>query len=396
MASVRFSDVVRRVNQFVDRHNTDLLYYVGGEHMESQELMVRDKGLIKGSTIGYKFHFGFEPGHILFGSRNPHLKKCSMADFPGVCSDSTYVVETRDPDVLDQRYLLLEMQSDRFWDWAEENKSGSVNYLINYCTLEEYEFDLPPIEKQRELAELLWAANDLKEAYRKAIAATDEMLKAKFREMFGDVDDDGSHGGTKTRSDCAFRDAKMRSHHVCFSDCVTRTFGGKTPSMSRNDFYGGQIPFVKSGDIRSDYISCGSVWLTEAALSDGGAKYIPKGSVMVVVRSATLKNELRVAIASNDVVINQDIKAFLPSEHYLSEFLMRALRMNESTLLNGVKTMLTSHIETKDIYSISIPDAPLRLQREFVAIAEKADAAKAALKKSIADIDQVMKGLING
>jgi hypothetical protein len=38
----------------------------------------------------------------------------------------------------------------------------------------------------------------------------------------------------------------------------------------------------------------------------------------------------------------------------------------------------------------------LSLQREFVAIAEKAESAKANLKKSIADIEQVMKGLING
>ena len=42
------------------------------------------------------------------------------------------------------------------------------------------------------------------------------------------------------------------------------------------------------------------------------------------------------------------------------------------------------------------PLPPLSLQREFVAIAERADAAKSALKQSIADIDQVMKGLING
>ena len=43
--------------------------------------------------------------------------------------------------------------------------------------MKELEFDLPPIEKQRELAELLWAANDLKESYKKLIVATDEMLK---------------------------------------------------------------------------------------------------------------------------------------------------------------------------------------------------------------------------
>ena len=187
MARVRFSDVVKRVNVFVDREQTDLLYYVGGEHIDSDTFMVRKKGLIKGATIGYKFHYGFQPGHILFMSRNPHLRKCSMVDFAGVCSDSTYVVETRDEDVLLQQYLLIEMQSVRFWKWAEENKSGSVNYLINYCTLDSYEFDLPPIEEQRALAEKLWAANDLKEKYQNLLAATDEMLKAKFREMFSGV-----------------------------------------------------------------------------------------------------------------------------------------------------------------------------------------------------------------
>ena len=45
---------------------------------------------------------------------------------------------------------------------------------------------------------------------------------------------------------------------------------------------------------------------------------------------------------------------------------------------------------------IQIPLPPLSLQREFVAIADKAEAAKANLKKSIASLDQVMKGLING
>ena len=47
-----------------------------------------------------------------------------------------------------------------------------------------------------------------------------------------------------------------------------------------------------------------------------------------------------------------------------------------------------------NVCNILLP--PLSLQREFVAIADKAESAKANLKKSIAAIDQVMKGLING
>ena len=45
---------------------------------------------------------------------------------------------------------------------------------------------------------------------------------------------------------------------------------------------------------------------------------------------------------------------------------------------------------------IDVPIPSLPQQREFVAIAEKAEASKVALKKSISDLDQVMKGLING
>ena len=53
-------------------------------------------------------------------------------------------------------------------------------------------------------------------------------------------------------------------------------------------------------------------------------------------------------------------------------------------------------IRGSELKTMKIPLPPLSLQREFVAIAERADAAKSALKQSIADIDQVMKGLING
>ena len=191
MMKVKFGDVVNRVNIKVDRHHTDRIYYVGGEHIESNELMIHDKGLIKGSTIGYKFHFGFNPRHILFMSRNPHLRKCSMVNFSGVCSDSTYVVETKDDSVLLQDYLLFEMQSDRFWKWAEEHKSGGVNYLINYATLSSYEFFLPSLSVQRELSKKLWAAYRLKESYKKLLLATRDMVKSQFIEMFKDKKTNG-------------------------------------------------------------------------------------------------------------------------------------------------------------------------------------------------------------
>ena len=391
MRRVRFSDVVKRVNVFVDQHNTDLLYYVGGEHMDSRELKVSGKGLINGSTIGYKFHFGFQPGHILFGSRNPHLRKCSMVDFPGICSDSTYVVATRDSNVLDQRYLLIEMQSNRFWDWAEENKSGSVNYLINYCTLDEYEFDLPPIERQRELANLLWAANDLKESYKKAITATDEMLKAKFREMFGGVSD-ASRGAAESRSKWPvvdFQDVCVRGPQNGFYKKGIETAGNVRVLKMTQLFAHACIEDVSECDKWAvDDADINKFRLTPNDLLFGRRSLVQEGAGKC----------RRVGNLSCDVIFESSmIRVTIDTDVALPRFIQLWTESidGERTIAQMRSGTTVFGIRGSELKTMKIPLPPLSLQREFVAIAERADAAKSALKQSIADIEQVMKGLIN-
>ena len=383
MNSVKFSDVVKRVNVFVDQHNTDLQYYVGGEHMDSCAFRVSGRGLIKGSTIGYKFHFGFQPGHILFGSRNPHLRKCSMVDFPGICSDSTYVVETRDPNVLDQRYLLIEMQSDRFWDWAEENKSGSVNYLINYCTLDEYEFDLPPIERQRALAELLWAANDLKESYKKAITATDEMLKAKFREMFGECG---------VESSCRDIEARSKWPMVKLSE-IAEYFNGLTYTPN-NVVKDAGVIVLRSSNIVGSQISLDDIVRVNCEIkdklfvrTDDILMCSRNGSAALVGKVAMIKDlPERMTFGAFMMIFRSKYSRFL-FEYFKTKSFRDQIKDTQSSVMNQITSKMLAHVV--------VPLPPLSLQREFVAIADKAESAKANLKKSIAAIDQVMKGLIN-
>ena len=378
MGRVRFSDVVKRVNVFVDREHTDLLYYVGGEHIDSDAFMVRKNGLIKGATIGYKFHFGFQPGHILFMSRNPHLRKCSMVDFAGVCSDSTYVVETRDENVLLQKYLLIEMQSDRFWKWAEENKSGSVNYLINYCTLDSYEFDLPPIEEQRALAEKLWAANDLKEKYRHLLAATDEMLKAKFREMFKIGAIDGY--GRKRIADIVLE--------VRYGTSRPAVDDGEYPYLRMNNLtYEGGFDL---SDLKR--ITVPVEELDKCLVHKGDLLFNRTNSKELVGKTAVFQFEDPMVIAG--YIIRVRLKKEV-EPIYLSMYLnLPSSKKMLSEMAKG--SVNQTNINAKEFQSISVPVPPVEFQREFVAIADAAEASKAELKKSITSIDAVMKGLING
>lgn len=202
---VKLNDVVDRIKGNVDRFNTDLIYYVGGEHYESSRIAIYTPGLLdseKGATLGFKFHFPFQKGDVLFMARNPHLRKAGMVMFDGICSDASYILRTKDSSVLLQEYLALIVQCDRFWDFFEANKSGSVNYLMNWKELQNYEFDLPSMEEQRKIADLAWAIERTRVAYEGLIRATDELVKSQFIDCFGIPGSDVFGWGLTTLGEC--------------------------------------------------------------------------------------------------------------------------------------------------------------------------------------------------
>lgn len=184
MAKVKLSDVIIRANTKVDKDNTDLIYYVGGEHFCSGDVTVDQKGLIAGSTIGPMFYYGFKAGQFLLVSRNPHLRKAGVVNFDGICSEKTFVLESADPQVLSPAYLPFVLQNERFWNYAVEHKHGSTNFFINWSTLANYEFELPELAEQERIARLAWAAQMLKKKYINQVKATDELVKSQFIEMF--------------------------------------------------------------------------------------------------------------------------------------------------------------------------------------------------------------------
>ena len=186
---MKLSDIVDRINGNVDRFTTDLEYYIGGEHMDSNELEITGRGMLKENLgkLGFKFHFAFQERDVIFMARNPHLRKAGMVMFSGLCSDASYILRSKDENVITQEYLAVQLQSDHFWDYCERTKVGSVNFANNWTSIANYEFDLPPIEKQKELSQKVWAAYRLKGSYRKLLAATDEMVKSQFIEMFKDA-----------------------------------------------------------------------------------------------------------------------------------------------------------------------------------------------------------------
>lgn len=368
MNRVKFGDVVKRININVDRFNTDRLYYIGkGATIEPNALTVEPQGRIN-ATLGFKFHFGFNPGHILFMSRCFDQHKAATATFFGICSDSTYVVETKDESVLLQRYLQLEMQSGRFWRWCEEHKSGGVNYLINYSTLETYEFDLPPIKEQKVLAEKLWAAYEVKQSYLKMIEATDEMVKAQFVEMF------------------------KNSPVVKLGDYISTQSGG-TPNTKKSEYYdGGNIPWLSSGEINQGYINRTDKFITQDGLNNSSAKWLPKDTVVIAMYGATSG---KVGYINIPLTTNQAVCALLPCDSFDSHYLYYAVSAKYEWLISQCRGAAQPNISQNIIRSMKLALPSMEEQLKFSTIIDQANKSISELRKSIEAIDKVIKSLIN-
>lgn len=153
--------------------------------------------------------------------------------------------------------------------------------------------------------------------------------------------------------------------------------------MQHPEYYGGKIPFIKSGDVKSDHISVSSLTLTQIALNETTVKMLPKGTLIVVIRSAALLKEFRIGILDVDAVINQDLKALQTSDDVLPVYLMWAIKMKSQVLLSRVQTMLTSHIRMEDLLDLKVQIPPLSLQNQFAAFVEEVDKSKVEVQKAL-------------
>lgn len=372
MSRVKLKDVVMRVKDKVDKDNTELEFYVGGEHIDGNEICVTRKGTIQGSTIGPAFHMAFKAGDVLLMSRNPHLRKASMVDFDGICSDVSYICRTKDEGVLLQSYLPFLLQSDDFWRFAEENKKGGLPFFLNWSDFERYEFELPSIEKQRELSDLLWSMQRTKQAYQELLVKTDELVKSQFIEMSALWENEYSYEPLSS-----------------YMDRITYGFTNPMP-----DTYEGPWK-VTAKDIIDGKIAFSSARKTsQSEFNKLTAKSKPKINDVLLTKDGTLG---RVAVVDCDnICINQSVALISCNNKIIPQFLASLLQMplyQEKLLADaGGTTVKHLYITKVDKMTICVPAKTD--QKRWLELVEQTDKSKFELKQNIENINTLMKSLM--
>lgn len=323
----------------------DKEHYIGLEHLDSDCLTVTRWGSDVAPT-GEKLLM--KQGDVLFGKRRAYQRKVGIAPFDGIFSAHGMVLRPNE-EVIDKDFFPFFISSDQFMERAVRISVGGLSPTINWKDLREQEFNIPSLPEQKLLAEKLWAAYRLKESYKKLLAATDEMVKSRFIEMFKDV--------RESKSLCAI--------------CRPKQW----PTIPTKDFTDdGYLVYGANGIIGhySQYNHEHSTILMACRGASCGAINISQPKSYITGNAMCMDD-------IDDNVLFDYLAYFLSNYDY------------KTIITGGAQPQIT----VTNLQKVMVPIAPKSQQEAFGVIVKQADKSKFELRKSIDAIDAVIKSLIN-
>lgn len=164
---------------------------------------------------------------------------------------------------------------------------------------------------------------------------------------------------------------------------------GGTPSRSEPNFYGGKIPWIKSGELNSRYIKTTEESITEEAIKSSSAKIFPAGSVAIAMYGATIG---KTAILGIDASTNQACAVGVPVEGLIGkEYLYRLLQNEKAAFIEKGKGGAQPNISQSVIKAHEIGLPPLAEQTRIAAKLDELLAQVDTLKARIDGIPALLK-----
>ena len=108
---------------------------------------------------------------------------------------------------------------------------------------------------------------------------------------------------------------------------VSESYSGGTPSVGVKEYYGGQIPFIRSAEINSEITE---LFLTGEGLKNSSARLVAVGDILYALYGATSGEVGRARLKG---AINQAILAIKPHTDYDSEYLAQWLRKSKHSII---------------------------------------------------------------
>ncbi|MBC9719399.1 restriction endonuclease subunit S [Streptomyces sp. TRM66268-LWL] len=350
----------------------DDLPYLGMDHVESHTGRILDLGTaatIKSSSPVVK------PGYLLYGRLRPYLNKVALADFSGICSGE--FIAFPPSSAIDSRFLQHRLLSPDFVHYVMQKNPTGDRPRAHWEQFSDFTILLPPLAEQHRIVAKLDEQLAHVEAGQSALSATankmEELIQATLQEAFRgtltteDLSEGGSEAalaGNTVTTEGMWSIPKEWQWTTIGS--LFQVFVGSTPSRSVQAYWGGNIPWVSSGEVAFGRISTTRESITMESITNPETRIHPPGTVMVAMIGEG-KTRGQTAILDIPAAHNQNCASIRVSEtrilpEYVYYFFMSRYEETRREASGGNQPALNKG----KIQALKIPIPPVGTQRAIV------------------------------
>jgi len=291
-------------------------------------------------------------------------------------------------NVVDSECLLWIMRSNQVVNDLKRKAGGSALQEISLTALRKVKVAVPPLPEQRKIANILGTWDNAISTTERLIDNSKQQKKALMQQLLT-----GDHKGKRLLDDSG-KPFDGEWEEVTLDLIASLTAGG-TPSTKHPEYWGGDIPWMNSGDVNLKQVHSVEGRITELGLQKSSTKEIPVNSVLIALAGQG-KTRGTVAINRIKLCTNQSIAAIMPNAQKLdSNFLYfnlddRYLELRAMSTGDGGRGGLNLSI----LKSIKLKLPSLTEQQKIASVLTNADQEIKLLAKQLADLKQEKKALM--
>lgn len=290
----------------------------------------------------------------------------------------TYIIESMDKTFLDVQYLYFFM--DKYLETLRSQSIGGVIKYIKLGNLTEADIFIPSIERQREIVQILRKSRELISLRKQQLAKLDELVKARFVEMFGDA-----KLNPNNLPCCSL------SEYIVFLTSGSR---GWSQYFTDSGEYFITIKNVKNCKITLQDVQC----VTPPDNAEAKRTRVQENDLLISItadlgRTGIVTKE----IAEHGAYINQHLTCIRLKQDKLNPlyvaYYMESDAGKEQFIAKN-QSAVKAGLNFNAINSLKLMVPPLSLQNEFAAFVERVDQQKQTVQQSLEKLELMKKALM--
>ena len=351
---------------------------VGLEHITPGEVTLSNWDTDTDNTFTKRFR----KGDMLFGRRRAYLKKAAQAPFDGICSGDITVIRAKE-DLLSPELLPFIIQNDNLFDFAVGKSAGSLSPRVKWDNLKNYTFELPSMEEQQKLAEVLWSINDTLQAYQNLLAETDALVQAQFVEMFGGI--------TKNQ-----RNWPVRTLGEIYNVTSSKRIYARELSTAG-------IPFLKVADVLEKIETGNShpkTFITEQKFLELQKNDLVPNPGDILITSRGTIGKCYVVQAHDKFYFQDGMISWLRvkvENVLLSEFLSALFKTDDisNTIEKSALKTTVMYLSLDKLANLKVICPPINKQNEYLSFMQQNEKAKSTLQNTIASLQATKRCILD-